>query len=577
MRHQFFVTLLLCFAIPGLALAQDAGNVNDANTAAGTTAGAGTSGTPTASASSDVSSLAVNTPLSNGIYNCNKVGAEGVGATAATGGTYVPVADATVELNTGYLVYKECLLRPLVDSQRKNVTLAYLNNNLELFSKGRNGNPLWVVNYGNEQAKVGDQAFVSAFQSSLLSNLNSAFQNQVKTALVRNYQMTTQAPQNSLACPYQGDWKAVSTNPQQNFSYAALFAMGNPNCDPIYAYAAAQTQMNANVAAAQNAWLNQLNWNQGIYSKTDGNGNVTTPGIFLSAIGQQSITSGFRQLENSNDIGQMVGNLFAGLGSKLLSSSGGVPSVLASNGSDAYLSQAMQQEQSGLVGQTAAIALQNLYQMLTWEQQYNDLLAQTASALTTSINQLRGSENACWALIIPKVCTDTPSGTSCTGASGSKLTIATSTQFSDAAIAKAGISGAANALKASVDASNQNIVVLNSLIAAVQSADNATRNLALSNLDKIVNANPPVLHTQSSITQAQQDLANVQAQMQGAAGADAGFVKKTQQLWAGDGVDSFGAAVPGAVAWDGTIDPGTGWCNINKQATLDQWITKWTP
>ena len=64
--------------------------------------------------------------------------------------------------------------------------------------------------------------------------------------------------------------------------------------------------------------------------------------------------------------------------------------------------------------------------------------------------------------------------------------------------------------------------------------------------------------------------------MLGTLGGSVGFVKKTQQIWAGDAIDQYGSSLKGFNAWDGTIDPGTGWCNINKQSTLDQWTAKWS-
>ena len=64
-----------------------------------------------------------------GIFDCNLNGAYAmsVGSMAATGGVYVPVADATVELNTGILVYKECILREIIVRQREAATDAYQN------------------------------------------------------------------------------------------------------------------------------------------------------------------------------------------------------------------------------------------------------------------------------------------------------------------------------------------------------------------------------------------------------------------------------------------------------------------
>src|SRR4051812_17105738 len=62
----------------------------------------------------------------DGVFGCNLNGAYSmsVGALSATGGAYVPVNDAAVTLNTGYLVYKECVLRGIVVRQREGVTSA---------------------------------------------------------------------------------------------------------------------------------------------------------------------------------------------------------------------------------------------------------------------------------------------------------------------------------------------------------------------------------------------------------------------------------------------------------------------
>ena len=507
--------------------------------------------------------------VGSGIFSCSAPGATSIASTVAIGGTYVPVFDSAVALNTGVLTYKECFLREVVNKQKQAATLAMINKNYELISTGRDGNPAWVVKYGSELNKVREKAFVEAFQSELLSKLNPAFQNPVKTALVRNYQMTTQAPQNSLACPYQGDLKAVLSG-QTTDVWGGLSAMINPACSPYSAYVLSQSHLDSNVAAAENEWLNRLNWNNGIYDSRDAYGNVVVPGIFLNAIGTQSITSGFRQLENVDDIGEMIEPLFAGIGTTFLSSPSSVESI------QKYLDQAVEQQSSSLLSSYVSTALTNLYKILNDEQQYNEILAQEADILTDSINKLRGSEKACWELVVQNVCASGASSTSCTGTSGGALTIATSTQFSDVAIAKAGIGTAADALTKAVDISNQNIITINSLIVGVQSTDATTRNTALANLDTIINAKPPVLNTQTTITKAQDDLLAIQAEMLGTQGGSVGFVKKTQQTWAGDAIDQYGSAVKSTIAWDGSIDPGTGWGNINKQSTLDQWAAKWS-
>src|SRR3990167_9643499 len=51
-----------------------------------------------------------------GIFGCSQTGSYSmsVGTLGAMGGAFVPVNDAAVTLNTGYLVFKECVLRGIV-------------------------------------------------------------------------------------------------------------------------------------------------------------------------------------------------------------------------------------------------------------------------------------------------------------------------------------------------------------------------------------------------------------------------------------------------------------------------------
>ena len=109
--------------------------------------------TPGTAASSDnIPNATVSTPNGNsttigipqgfsGIFSCNQNGAYAmsVGALGATGGVYVPVADASVELNTGTLVYKECILREVVDAEREAATAGFTQQATNNIQTGRNG------------------------------------------------------------------------------------------------------------------------------------------------------------------------------------------------------------------------------------------------------------------------------------------------------------------------------------------------------------------------------------------------------------------------------------------------------
>ncbi|MDZ4227284.1 MAG: hypothetical protein U1D26_02280, partial [Patescibacteria group bacterium] len=174
-----------------------------------------------------------------GIFDCNQNGsyAMSVGALSAIGGAYVPVADSAVELNTGTIVYKECVLREVVNRERESALSALLKQIYTAIQKGRNGNPLYVQNYGQEILDVSDRAFLYGFlQGTTLTNLNPALQAPITRALAQYYygeRKTTQTE--TLTCPYQGDLRTW-WNGQDPFSLSSFWKASQPQCDAIIAY-----------------------------------------------------------------------------------------------------------------------------------------------------------------------------------------------------------------------------------------------------------------------------------------------------------------------------------------------------
>src|SRR5262245_32635129 len=79
---------------------------------------------------------------SQGIFGCSRNAAAlsgSVGAFSATGGVYVPVADYTVELNTGTLVYQQCVLRGIVNREAESVNSAQTVKVINNAAKGCSG------------------------------------------------------------------------------------------------------------------------------------------------------------------------------------------------------------------------------------------------------------------------------------------------------------------------------------------------------------------------------------------------------------------------------------------------------
>ena len=523
----------------------------------------------------------------DGIFGCNQTGAYAmsVGSLNAIGGSSVPVADSAVTLNTGYLVYKECVLKPLINKEAQAADSFYNEEELRAFTKGNGGNPQFVTDFNQELYLAGNDAFNRSFNT-VTGTLNTAYQSQVQGALARNYAMSTRAPQNSLACPYQGDLRALYSN--QTFSWSGLYALANPSCDPVYSYIAAQNQLNANIAAAQNAWLTQANWGRGVLPIRDQNtGLVVTPGFLVGDIASLAATAGQRRLENANDIGQLVGPFMSGMANRILSAGcGGVAAVGDSAcGQPPYLSQIRQEVGKDLQATLTNVARVPLDSALSSQQAYKQALGAITDMYIQAIAQLREEEKTCWSKIAATTCTasSTPStiasGTTCTSASGTTLHITTSTDFSQAII-DSNITSYAQAVIANMKNSDAAIAKIQQLIVDVQNTTSRdVQANALSELDTLVaNASSGgILGSPDDLKGVQDAVVQERARL---SDSTTGLLPQTFKVWRGDGTDQYGSAVSGAVPWDGSSQ--NGWCNASNDpkyggpATIKKWITKWS-
>ena len=327
-------------ALPLFVFAQ-----TDASATQGTDTAATATGNPSAA-------LAL---AKDGVFGCNQTGAYSlsVGALAASGGAFVPVNDAAVTLNTGYLVYKECVLRGIVDREREAATAALQKQIVKVYLTGNNGRPYFSQNLDVEGTAVYDNSIVTRdLSGNTLNTLNPAYIPSTKRAIARGYAQMRNNPTAILTCPYVNITAAINGNPTGSY-WDALSATENPACSPYGAYTLSNQLVMQNAANAWNNQLTQLNWYNGNYGRQvlDENGNLITitPGSLIGDNLTQALQTGFAQLQNANDIDQMVGALFAGITSQVVGDSRGLTGLVQTTGSTpSYLDQIATQSASGL-------------------------------------------------------------------------------------------------------------------------------------------------------------------------------------------------------------------------------------
>ncbi|MFA7309600.1 MAG: hypothetical protein WC050_01710 [Candidatus Paceibacterota bacterium] len=512
-----------------------------------------------------------------GVFGCSQTGsyAMSVGALSAVGGTYVPVNDAAVTLNTGYLVYKECVLRGIVNRMREDQTAGLLKKITVAYSNGRNGQPMFVQSLPKESRAVYTSSVSRDIQGDTLSPLNPAFQTAAKRAIVEGYMAGINAPNRSLGCRYQGDLYQLQTQPTKASGniWAGLNAMAYPSCNPFFAVQAAKDLVMGNAASLWNDQLTQVGWGNGNYPRqvydADGNLITVTPGYLIGATEQQALETGFAQLQNANDIDQMVGALFSGITSQVISDSRGLAGLTQNNGNQmSYLDQVIKESASGLRNSALNAAIQIVAAAKSNELTYFNAMNDIGTILVNTIKTLRANEQTCWDKIITAVCADTvKADNTCTGKAGPcttdpttgelvcpvgpKLKVATSTAFSQGVITNS-IAPLASSTALNIEASKRALAVVDRLLKTIVSGTVVEQRDALLEVDGLVT---------NRGFRSQYDAENAKQSKTDVTGNMITRLQDTNTLWGDKELSQS--------------DPSSGWCNVNLPSVIQMWTSKW--
>jgi len=499
----------------------------------------------------------------SGIFGCNQTAAYrmSVGALSAVGGVYVPVNDAAVTLNTGYLVYKECVLDGVSKRIAESAATGLVTKGLTDSLTGRDGKPRWPEDLIADILERSDQSRMHTIESGELSVLHPAFSKEVIRANLRDYMRETRAPNQALVCPYSGDLKSVLDGTTDDV-FGGLMALTNPACNPLGAAYLARDYTEKKDALAVEEMMFRLTTGQGLYgieeyNPATGRYTTRTPSSIVSANVQQLVTSGFRHLENVTEIDQMVGALFSSLSTRIISDSGGLAGLIQPTaGQPSYLEQMARESARGLRDSAINAALQILSGARQVEVIYLNAMKAIATRLTEAIGRVRGAEKQCWDLIIPKVqeyakCpgqTTDPITDVTTCLPGFAIQVATSTIHSQQVI-DSQIAPIAEAAILNIQASEQALELINRLIAGIANTTSLeAQRLALQQLDSLIAQNK--LHNQYDAQQAEQRKGEV----------DGAMTQLTEDT---------------VVAWADSTDPNIGWCNVNNPSVIQMWAELW--
>lgn len=563
------------------------------------------------SASAQAGTTTIPTPYlytRDGIFGCNAGQYGGSpGTTAAIGGIYVPVNDAAVTLNTGVLIYKECILRGVVNRMREQMTAATIKQGTLAFNTGRattdasgvvRQGPYFPMNL--KQDKIAETDRIIALNltaegglkpNGTFASLNSAFQEVVGRAVVRGYYRATRKPNDVLSCPYDDVANALKGNPKDIWD--ALDAFRNPACSPLSAYFLADQLESARTSSALGDMILKLGWGDGIYdiAAPDENGDMITrtPARFVGSSEEQLLSSGLRQQEMANDVDQMIGSLFASMSTQVLQDNRGLAALTQSTGGQqSYLDKVAAEAAAGFRNAVANTALALLKDAQTVEKVYGDTMRAIASLLISTKNTFAAQELQCWKDIIQKTCatplkadntcTAPPEGCTTDPGTGEQvcppavtLKVSTSTIYSQAAVA-AGAStfNLLPTVQQNVTSSEKAMTLFAQLIAGVMNTTSpSAQNYAIQQFNTLVERK--LLHTQRDLDQAEASQKAVQQ-------AVSTLATQISDAWRGNVTAADGTVL--SVPWNGTYPPKTGndivgWCNVGNDPTIKLWIAKW--
>jgi len=497
-----------------------------------------------------------NRTLSNdGILGCRGLGAQvaNVGTLSAIGGIYVPVNDAAVTLNTGFLVYKECILDGVTRKIAENISAEYTSQQLRAFNEGRGGNAQYLVNFPADFRPRRQAIVLERAQGEYIAPICEAFRNSVRRVAVREYLASENNVRRAFTCslPRSTNERTAFFNSQplpDGVWYDMWFSAIQPQNNPLGIEASYYASIQRAIAEDDRNTRQMLDWGNGVFPLTDNAEDplaerVLTPGYIIAQSVGQVISSGFRQLETANEIDQVVANLFGGLTTQLVADTRGLIGLTQSlNGQPSYLDRMTAQTSASVRQQATNAALAVIGAARQIELTYRQAKEGIATALTNAIQQLRSAEAQCWNLIIPAVQTYAQANGNPT------LNIATSTQFSQQVV-DSQIAPLATSTINNIRTSDAAIALLNQLIASVSgTASQAAQQQALLRLDTMV-ANRQ-LHTAADATNALTQRDNV--------------------------VSAVSTLVTDTIkGWGDSTDPNVGWCNINNTAVIERWFNAW--
>ncbi|MBI4133726.1 hypothetical protein HY478_03865, partial [Candidatus Uhrbacteria bacterium] len=342
-----------------------------------------------------------------GVLGCNQIaGAMGsAGTMAAIGGVYVPVNDAAVTLNTGILVYMNCILNPLQTRIRDSVLGSLVKKQHVEIETGRNGNKLYAVSLPKERLAVTDRSTLTFLTGGPLDEIDEEIRGPVQRFVARTYQEETRGPA-VPPCPYRNMAKRIRN--EDDDSIGTMLALSNPMaCNPYFIGLNAKEANDRRNAQAIADMMTRLDWGRGYYDLTDNAEDplaevVLTPAVNIQEGYQQTLGLSQQAAVLMRQVGDGAAVALQNVVSAALGPGGIAGFAKSMAGRPSYLEQIAKETSQGVVGAAVNAALTILNAARQIEASYLAAMNAIAAKLTATINDIRQIERNCWNIVVPK-------------------------------------------------------------------------------------------------------------------------------------------------------------------------------
>lgn len=347
----------------------------------------------------------------NGIYGCKGIGEVGPVGMQHAQGTFVPVSEEAIALNTFILVNKFCVLDGLNIRQREALVAGITRAALRQVNEGRQGQAKYAQNPRAMQAQLRDEVMEKFMEHESLQKMCGPYRERVKRNLVQDYVNRTRKPELAYACSFNGsdeEMSALMKGDLENSGWGKFLSSLEQGNNELSAFTQLRDVATVTIDEEQRRLEKELQWGSGFLSDREckqvpvGNGRyeedcqIVTPGKVIADMTSFLVQTGHRQTEQADSIDELLGSFITNLQTEVLSGFGGLQATTNNANGASYLDRAVDDAFGRARGETTNVGKDALTKALATESEYNAIIKTTISLIDTTIGTLVQREDKCF-------------------------------------------------------------------------------------------------------------------------------------------------------------------------------------